>query len=101
VHFGDAVGDFGDLKDGVDLGLDALQLAGAFERGDPLAEVVEGQRIPLCERVIRKEDYKGFRSGIVGGSASLARKQVPFDKLRAGSSTSLGMTNPMEMKKPY
>jgi hypothetical protein len=47
VHFGDAVGDFGDLKNGIGFGLDALQLAGAIERCDPLAEVVEGQRIPL------------------------------------------------------
>jgi hypothetical protein len=50
VHFGDAIGDFGDLKNRVGFGLNALQLAGAIERGDPLAEVVEGQRIPLCER---------------------------------------------------
>ena len=48
--FGDAVRDFGDLKNRIGFGLNALQLAGAIERGDPLAEVVEGQRIPLCER---------------------------------------------------
>ena len=48
---GDAVGDFGNLKNGIGFGLDALQLAGAIERGDPLAEVVEGQRIPLCDRL--------------------------------------------------
>jgi hypothetical protein len=74
VHFGDAVGDFGDLKDGVGLGLDALQLADAFERGDPLAEVVEGQGIPLCERVIRKEDYKGFREDGIDAILLAARK---------------------------
>jgi hypothetical protein len=44
VHFADAVGDFGDFEDGVDFGLDAFEFAGAVEGGDPLAEVVEGQR---------------------------------------------------------
>jgi hypothetical protein len=48
--FRDAIGDFGDLKNGVGFDSNALQLAGAFERRDPLAEVVEGQRIPLCDR---------------------------------------------------
>jgi hypothetical protein len=43
--FRDAIRDFGDLKYGIDFGLDALQFASALECGDPLAEVVEGQRI--------------------------------------------------------
>ncbi len=55
----DAVGDFSDLKDGVGFGLNALQLASAVERGDPLAKVVEGQRLPLFDR-----DYKGFSSSV-------------------------------------
>ncbi len=48
--FGDAVGDFGDFENRVGFGLDAFELAGAVERRDPLAEIVEGQRIPLCDR---------------------------------------------------
>ncbi len=44
---GDPVGDFGNLKNGIGFGLDALELARAIERCDPLAKVVEGQRIPL------------------------------------------------------
>jgi hypothetical protein len=43
----DPVSNFGNLEDRIGFGLDALQLAGAVERCDPLAEVVEGQRIPL------------------------------------------------------
>jgi hypothetical protein len=49
--FADAVGDFGDFQDGVDFGLDAFEFAGAVEGGDPLTEVVEGQR-GLLERMI-------------------------------------------------
>ena len=45
---GHAVGDFGNFENRVGFGLDALELARAIERCDPLAEVVEGQRIPLC-----------------------------------------------------
>ena len=41
--FRNAVGDLGDFKNGVGLGLNAFELAGAIERGDPLTEVVEGQ----------------------------------------------------------
>jgi hypothetical protein len=44
---GDAIGDFGNFQNRVDFGLNMLQLAGAVQRRDPLAEVVEGQRIPL------------------------------------------------------
>src|SRR5260221_3200123 len=58
---GDTVGNFRDLKNWVGFGVDALELARAIERCDPLAEVVEGQRIPLCDRSVR-QDYKGFRS---------------------------------------
>ena len=54
--FGDAVGDFRNLENRIGFGLDALQFAGAVERGDPLAEVVEGQRIPLWVT----DDYKGL-----------------------------------------
>jgi hypothetical protein len=36
--------DFRDFQNRVDFGLDALEFAGAVEGGDPLAEVVEGQR---------------------------------------------------------
>ena len=39
-----AIGDLGDFEDGVGFGLDALEFAGAVECGDPLAEVVEGQK---------------------------------------------------------
>ena len=46
---GDAVSDFSNLKDRVGFGLNALELTGAVERCDPLAEVVEGQRFPLCD----------------------------------------------------
>jgi hypothetical protein len=42
-QFADAVGDFGDFENGIDLGLDAFEFAGAVERGDPLTEVIEGQ----------------------------------------------------------
>src|SRR5580698_1205391 len=41
----DAVGDLGDFKNRVSFGLDALQFAGALQRGYPLAKVVKGQRI--------------------------------------------------------
>jgi hypothetical protein len=44
VHLADAVGDFGDFEDGVDLGLNAFEFTGAVEGGDPLAKVIEGQR---------------------------------------------------------
>src|SRR5437660_766573 len=57
---GDTVGNLRDLKNWVGFGVDALELARAIERCDPLAEVVEGQRIPLCDRSVR-QDYKGFR----------------------------------------
>ena len=50
ASLGDAIGDFGYLKNGINFGLDSPQLAGAVECGDPLAEVVEGQRNPLCDR---------------------------------------------------
>jgi hypothetical protein len=43
VHFADAVGYFCNFQDGVDFGLDALEFAGAVERGDPLTKVIEGQ----------------------------------------------------------
>ena len=36
LALGDAVGDLGDLQDGIDFGLDFLQFAGAVERGDPV-----------------------------------------------------------------
>ncbi len=42
-----AVGDFGNLENGVSFGLNALEFAGAVQRRDPLAKIVEGQRIPL------------------------------------------------------
>ena len=45
VHLTDPVGDFGDFQDGVDFGSDALEFTSAVERGDPLAEVVEGQSV--------------------------------------------------------
>jgi hypothetical protein len=45
MHFADSVGNFGDLKDRIDFGLNTLEFAGAVECGDPLAEVVEGQRL--------------------------------------------------------
>src|SRR6266478_2759807 len=38
----DSVGNLGDLEDGVYFHLDAAQLSGAFERGNPLSEVVVG-----------------------------------------------------------
>ena len=46
---GDAIRDFGYLENRVGFGLDALQLARAIKRCDPLPEVVEGQRSPLCD----------------------------------------------------
>jgi hypothetical protein len=42
-RFADAVGYFGDFQNGVDLGLDAFEFAGAVEGGDPLAKVIERQ----------------------------------------------------------
>jgi hypothetical protein len=48
--FRNTVGDFRDFQHGVGFSLDALELAGAVEGGDPLAEVVEGQRCPLWMR---------------------------------------------------
>jgi hypothetical protein len=44
VHLAHTVCDFGDFEDGVDFGLDAFEFAGEVKGGDPLAEVVEGQR---------------------------------------------------------
>ena len=43
VAFADAVGDFGDLQDGIRFGADFLELAGAVEGGDPVTQVVVGQ----------------------------------------------------------
>ena len=40
------VGDLGDFQHRIDFGLDALQFAGAVERGDPVAKVVVGQCLP-------------------------------------------------------
>jgi hypothetical protein len=56
VHLRDAICDFGDFENGINFGLNALQLAGAVEGGDPLTEVVEGQG--FLSRVT--DDYKGF-----------------------------------------
>ncbi len=53
---GDAVGDFSDFENGISFRLNALEFTGAVKRRDPLAEVVEGQRIPLYVT----DDYKGF-----------------------------------------
>jgi hypothetical protein len=39
-----AVGYFRDFQNGIDFGLDAFELAGAVKSGNPLAEVIEGQR---------------------------------------------------------
>src|SRR5579859_971735 len=50
MHFRDAVGYFGNLENGIGFGLNALEFTGAVQGGDPLAEVVEGQRVPLCDR---------------------------------------------------
>jgi hypothetical protein len=44
-RFAYAISDLGDFQDGVCFSLDALEFAGAVESGDPLAEVVEGQRV--------------------------------------------------------
>jgi hypothetical protein len=66
---GDPVGDLGNLKNRVGFGLDTFQLSRAIERCDPLAEVVEGQWIPLYVT----DDYKGFGCrGTAGLSALLA-----------------------------
>lgn len=54
----DAVGDFCDFENGIDFGLDALKFAGAVEGSDPLAEVVEGQRVFS----LRKSDYTESRA---------------------------------------
>src|SRR3954453_15812409 len=56
VHLGYAICDFGHFENGINFGLNALQLAGAVEGGDPLPEVVEGQG--FLSRVT--DDYKGF-----------------------------------------
>ena len=52
-HLADAVGDFGDLQDGVDFGTDLFQFAGAVERGDPITQVIVGQGF-----LVAKRDYK-------------------------------------------
>jgi len=56
VHLRDAICDFGDFENRINFGLNAFQLAGAVEGGDPLTEVVEGQG--FLSRLI--DDYKGF-----------------------------------------
>ena len=43
---GDAVGDFGNFQNGIALGLDALEFAGAIQGGDPFSKVVVGQAEP-------------------------------------------------------
>jgi hypothetical protein len=48
--FGDAVCDLSKLENGVRFALDAPELTRAIERCDPLAKVVEGQGVPLCDR---------------------------------------------------
>jgi hypothetical protein len=47
---GNAVGDFGNLENRVGFGLDTFEFASTVECCDPLAEVVEGHGIPLCDR---------------------------------------------------
>ena len=47
---GNAVCNLGDFKNRIGFRLDALQVAGAVERRNPLAKVVKGQRRPLCDR---------------------------------------------------
>jgi hypothetical protein len=42
--FADAIRYFCDFENWIYFGLDALEFAGAVKSGDPLAEVVEGQR---------------------------------------------------------
>jgi hypothetical protein len=39
-----AIGDFGHFENWINFGLNTPQLAGPVERGNPLAEIVEGQR---------------------------------------------------------
>jgi len=52
VHLADAVGNFGDFKDGINFGSDTFEFAGAVEGGDPLAKIIEGQReSPWNERL--------------------------------------------------
>jgi hypothetical protein len=48
--FGDAVCDFGNFENRTGFGLDPFELTRAVERRDPLAKVVEGQGVPLCDR---------------------------------------------------
>jgi len=48
--FADAICNFRDFKNRVGFGLDAFELASAVKRGDPLAEVVEGQGFLSGER---------------------------------------------------
>ena len=106
---GYAVGDLGDLQDGIGLGLDAHQLSGLVERGDPFPQVLVGQRVPSSCRVT--DDYRRevgggstFRIVILSeqicGSHGSARAIPLCDKpqiprlryVRCANSTLLGMT---------
>src|SRR5262249_8109257 len=55
------IGDFRDLEYRIGFGFDALQLARTLERGDPLAQVVEWQRVLLR----MTDDYKGFEGNFI------------------------------------
>ena len=66
-RFADAVGDLGDFEDGIGFGLDAFEFAGAVEGGDPLAEVVEGQRI-----LLGTDDYKQLVAHEIAPAAKAA-----------------------------
>ena len=54
---GDAVGNLGDLQNGIGFGLDALQFSGLFQRGNPFPQVLIGQRLTSA--------FYGFESGTI------------------------------------
>ena len=72
VGFGYAVGDFRDLENGIYFRLNFFEFAGAVESGDPGAQIVVGQRVPLSSRSIiakrrRKDARLNSRKGEIDG----------------------------------
>ena len=65
----------------IDLGVDRLQLALRLQRGDPAAQVAEGDRLAFNRHVFfpgLEHDYRAFTSKIVlrGGAISVTRSRT-------------------------
>jgi hypothetical protein len=46
MEFGDTIGDFSDLEDGIYFGVNSFEFAGAVESRNPGAQIIVGQEVP-------------------------------------------------------